>query len=100
MRIEMTTRGADIAVTVDAILDLVRERADEIDQSQRIPDDVLAALRGTGINRLLLPSALDGLQSPVLDVIDVVERISAVDGSTGWCAVIGSGSNLFARYLP
>jgi indole-3-acetate monooxygenase len=32
--------------------------------------------------------------------MDVIERIAAVDGSTAWCAVIGSGSNVFAGYIP
>jgi alkylation response protein AidB-like acyl-CoA dehydrogenase len=43
---------------------------------------------------------MEGLQAPAVEVMDVVERIAAVDGSTGWCAMIGAGSNLFAGYLP
>ena len=30
---------------------------------------------------------------------EVVERIAAVDGSTGWCAAIGAGTNIFAGYM-
>ena len=29
-----------------------------------------------------------------------MERIAAVDGSAGWCAAIGAGSNVFAGYMP
>jgi len=30
---------------------------------------------------------------------DAIERIASVDGSTGWCAAIGMGSNVFSGYL-
>ena len=59
----------------------------------------LAALRDTGINRLLLPAAIGGVEAPITDVMDVMERIAAVDGSAGWCAAIGAGSNVFAGYM-
>jgi hypothetical protein len=61
---------------------------------------VVAALHRTGINRVVLPAALGGDQAPVTELMDVVERIATVDGSTAWCAVIGAGSNVFAGYLP
>jgi alkylation response protein AidB-like acyl-CoA dehydrogenase len=94
---EMTT--ADIRRSVDAALGLIAERADEIERERRIADDVLAALRASGMNRLAVPAALGGLEAPVADVVEVVERIAAVDASTAWCAVIGGGSNLFAGYI-
>jgi alkylation response protein AidB-like acyl-CoA dehydrogenase len=85
---------------VDVALPVVAEHRDEAARTRRLPGAVVAVLRDTGINRLLLPAALGGLEAPVTDLMDVVERLSAVDGSTGWCAVIGTGSNLFSGYLP
>jgi len=85
---------------VDSILDLVHASADEIERSRRLPDAVVTALRNTGINRLLIPAALGGVEAPITDVMDVMERIAAVDGSAGWCAAIGAGSNVFAGYMP
>jgi alkylation response protein AidB-like acyl-CoA dehydrogenase len=87
-------------VSVEPVLGLIGERAQEAAERRRIPDDVVAALRQTGINRAVLPAALDGRQAPVLELMEATERIAAVDGSTGWNAVIGSGSNLFAGYMP
>src|SRR6266540_470657 len=40
------------------------------------------------------------MDAPVVDIIDIVEQVATADGSTAWCAVIGTGSNLFAGYLP
>jgi alkylation response protein AidB-like acyl-CoA dehydrogenase len=85
---------------VDRILDVIHAAAAEIERSRRLPDAVVTALRNTGINRLLIPAALGGVEAPITDVMDVMERIAAVDGSAGWCAAIGAGSNVFAGYMP
>ncbi|MEH2622264.1 alkylation response protein AidB-like acyl-CoA dehydrogenase [Bradyrhizobium sp. AZCC 1719] len=85
---------------VDGVLHLVHAAADEIERNRRLPDAVVAALRDTGINRLLIPAALGGMEAPITDAMDVMERIAAVDGSAGWCAAIGGGSNVFAGYVP
>ena len=90
----------DTKQSVDAILDLVRGSTEAIEESRCLPDAVVQALRAAGVNRLLIPEALGGMQASVLDVMDVIERLAAADGSTGWCAAIGAGSNLFAGYLP
>ena len=96
-KIESVTRTKR---AVDGVLDLVRAAADEIERSRRLPDAIVAALRDTGINRLLIPAALGGIEAPIVDVMDIMERIAAVDGSAGWCAAIGAGSNVFAGYMP
>jgi alkylation response protein AidB-like acyl-CoA dehydrogenase len=85
---------------VDGVLDLIHAAADEIERGRRLPDAVVAALRDTGINRLLIPAALGGMEAPITDVMDVMERIAAVDGSAGWCSAIGTGSNAFSGYMP
>jgi alkylation response protein AidB-like acyl-CoA dehydrogenase len=33
-------------------------------------------------------------------MVKSVEAVAMVDGSAGWCAAIGAGSNVFAGYLP
>jgi indole-3-acetate monooxygenase len=97
--------GSDMDVdgvkgAVADVLPIVRACAGDADRARRLPDEVVTALRRTGINRLLLPVELGGMDAPVVDIIDVVERLATADGSTAWCAVIGTGSNLFAGYLP
>jgi alkylation response protein AidB-like acyl-CoA dehydrogenase len=86
--------------TLNGLLDVVAGAVEEIERSRRLPDRVVSALRDAGIHRLAVPRELGGLETSVADAMDVFERIAAVDGSTGWCAVIGAGSNLFAGYLP
>jgi alkylation response protein AidB-like acyl-CoA dehydrogenase len=102
-RFTVDSMARDTAQTkraVDGILDLVHASADEIERSRRLPDTVVAALRSTGINRLVIPAALGGMEAPITDVMDIMERIAAADGSAGWCAAIGAGSNAFSGYMP
>ena len=82
------------------LLDTVRRSRDQMDHQRRLPDAFVDALRNSGVNRFYIPSALGGSEARVVDVMDVIERIAAVDGSAGWCAAIGAGSNVFAGYLP
>ena len=96
----MPLEVAEVKAGVEATLALVDEQAGAMERGRRLSDDVVAGLRRTGVNRLMLPAELGGLEAPFLDLLDVVERIAAVDGSTAWCTLIGFGSNVFAGYLP
>ncbi len=96
-----TTPDIDaVREAVELAIPNVRAHSATADRDRRLPAEIVAALRHSGINRLLLPDGLGGVDCGVADIIDVIERIATVDGSTAWCAVIGAGSNLFAGYLP
>jgi indole-3-acetate monooxygenase len=96
---QMARDTAATRQAVDGILDLVQASADEIERNRRLPDALATALRDTGINRLLIPKVLGGIEAQIIDVMDIMERIAAADGSTGWCAAIGAGGNVFAGYM-
>jgi alkylation response protein AidB-like acyl-CoA dehydrogenase len=89
-----------MAVTLGDVLDTVRAEDTEIERRRCLPESVVDALRRSGLHRALIPTALGGSEVPVADVVDAVAAIAAVDGSAGWCAAIGAGSNVFAGYLP
>src|SRR5829696_5841743 len=91
----MTT---DVLAAVDGIVDSIRDQADAIDAQRRLPDAIASAIRATGINRMLLPVELGGSED-VLTFLTAVERIAAADGSAGWCACIGAGSNIFGAFV-
>jgi indole-3-acetate monooxygenase len=85
--------------TIDEVVALVRERADDIESERRITDDVLAGFRALGLNRMMAPTELGGDAGEPRRAYEVVERIATADGSAGWCAGIGAGSNFFAGIL-
>ena len=96
---DMPRSVGDVRQAVDGMLGLVAKLSEEVEAERRLPEELVLALRRTGINRLALPVALGGFEASVVETIDVFERIAAIDGSTGWCAVIGGGSNVFAGYI-
>jgi len=92
--------GTTLIERVDAIADVVAGDVAVMEEQRRLTDAVVEAIRETGLNRALLPAALGGDDRHVVEVVEAIERIAAVDGSTGWCAAIAAGSNLFGGYLP
>jgi indole-3-acetate monooxygenase len=86
--------------SLNAVQDVVRAHADDIEDKRRLPDSVVEVLRESGFNRLAIPATLGGREAPVREMVKSVEAVAMVDGSAGWCAAIGAGSNVFAGYLP
>jgi alkylation response protein AidB-like acyl-CoA dehydrogenase len=92
--------GTTLLEQVDGLAEVITASVPKMEAERRLSDAVVAAIRATGLNRSWVPSALGGEDRHVVEVMEAVERIAAFDGSTGWCAAISSGSNLFAGYLP
>jgi len=86
--------------TIAAVQAVVRDHTDEIEQDRQLPEPVVEALRASGLHRLTIPAVLGGTEATVRQMVESVEAVAAVDGSAGWCAAIGAGSNLFAGYMP
>jgi alkylation response protein AidB-like acyl-CoA dehydrogenase len=81
------------------LLPKIKARRAEIEQARRIPDDLAASLRDTGIFALGVPRALGGEETPPADTARVVETIAEADGSTGWVSMIGISSGQAAGYM-
>ena len=94
-----TTELLDVELPVE-LLALIAERSASSDESGHQDPDVTAGLAATRINRLLLPTELGGLSAAPRRAVELVEQIASVDGSVGWTAAIGFGSNHFAGYVP
>ena len=78
----------------------LRARGAEIERARRLPADVVAALRQAGVFQLWMPRELGGLEAGPDAVLQVVETLSAADGSTGWCAATGLASNAVGAFVP
>ena len=90
-------------VDTERLADLVgevRARRGEIEELRRLPDDVAAKLRASGIFARSVPRAIGGTEEAPLETMLLIETLAAGDGSTGWCAMIGLGNNVAAGYMP
>ena len=79
----------------------IREAQDRIDEERELPEALADALKQAGVFRLLVPRSLGGSELAYPSYLDVIEEISAADGSAGWCvnqaAVFATRSAFMAR---
>ncbi|MGP0173446.1 acyl-CoA dehydrogenase family protein [Pseudomonas sp. NCHU5208] len=69
----------------------IRERArrEEFDQQRYISHDVIERFKELGVYRALVPTRFGGEQRSPMEFCEMVEDISAADGSAGWVASFG-----------
>jgi len=83
-----------------ALKPLIQAHAEFGDHNGHLHHDVVRALKDARLYALLLPAAYGGLELPLLELQQVFDEVAAADGSTGWCLMIGAGSNGFSAWLP
>ena len=84
---------------IGELLPRVRMRRDEIEAARCLPGDVASELRETGVFSLSVPRVLGGQEAHPAEILDVIETVSAADGSTGWCTMVGIANNVAAGYM-
>lgn len=92
-------QGANVLKDVEPLLPEIRARREEIERARRLPRDLADALGEKGLFSLEVPRAIGGTEATPEEVLRVIETISAADGSTGWCAMVGIVNNLSAGYM-
>jgi len=76
-----------------ALQAFVREEASRTESQGNLTAPVVQALLDAEMFYLMVPAALGGLEVDGRTYLEVVEAISAADGSTGWCVMIGAEVN-------
>jgi alkylation response protein AidB-like acyl-CoA dehydrogenase len=89
----------DPTVTFDDVLAELTERRAEFNEQRYVPQDFIARLKQIGLYRAATPGKFGGEPLPPAEFLDRIERISAVDGSTGWVASFGSAL-IYLAALP
>jgi alkylation response protein AidB-like acyl-CoA dehydrogenase len=83
-----------------ALMPLLRERADEIENARRLPKDLSDRFASLGFYRMCVPEVYGGLeQSPAL-TMETVELLARADGACGWCVFIAATSGTVLAMLP
>ncbi|MGP4103010.1 acyl-CoA dehydrogenase family protein [Nonomuraea sp. KM90] len=73
----------------DMLAELARRRG-EFGELRYVPKDFVDRLKRLGLYRAATPERFGGETMPPAEFLSKIERISAVDGSTGWVAGFGS----------
>jgi alkylation response protein AidB-like acyl-CoA dehydrogenase len=98
----MTTVQAgtrDLLDAARALEPIVRRHADEAEVNRRLSQPVVHAMASAGLFRMWVPQTLGGLEVAPLTFYQVVEEVSRLDGSTGWCLFIGGATVVMAAFL-
>jgi alkylation response protein AidB-like acyl-CoA dehydrogenase len=85
-----SAQSATDPLTLDEVLAELAERREEFRRLRYVPKDFVARLKQLGLYRSSTPQRFGGETMPPARFLRVIERISAVDGSTGWVASFGS----------
>src|SRR5712691_1689169 len=95
-----------VTISAPSLLDAARTLApqiralvDQIENERRLPLPLVKAMAAAGIFRMLIPRKLGGLEVDVITMVRVFEEVSRVDGSAGWCAMIGATRGVVSAYL-
>lgn len=91
--------AADILAAVKAITPELRSRSAEIEQARRLPSDVVALLRGTGVLRMGFAKEFGGPELNSMEQTEILEALAYADTSVGWCGMIGMDGGLYSTYL-
>src|SRR5262245_21746419 len=71
----------------------------KLETTRRVPLSLVQAINDAGLFRPYLPHALGGLELPPLAVFRMIEELSKVDGSVGWCTMIASSESFLSGWL-
>jgi indole-3-acetate monooxygenase len=83
----------DVVARALALQGLVRAEAPHTERHGNLTAPVVQALLNAELFYLMVPAALGGLEVDGRTYLEVVEALSAADGSTGWCVMIGAELN-------
>jgi 3-hydroxy-9,10-secoandrosta-1,3,5(10)-triene-9,17-dione monooxygenase len=82
--------GRPVLDAVGELLPVLRERAQEAEDTREVPADSIKSLEEAGFFKLLQPARFGGLEADPVTFYEAVRMIASACGSTGWVAsVIG-----------
>ena len=90
-----TDREEKLRVLMDAVesvRDVLEAGAQEAEENATLPQTSVDALYESGLFRLKLPHVLGGAEADVVTQLDVLEAVSRIEPSAGWCLMIGAAS--------
>lgn len=70
----------------------ISAHSERYERERTIGMDTAELMRSAGLFSVSLPAALGGLEAPPTAMVEVIEAISAADGSAGWTLMVGQGA--------
>ena len=98
---ERTEKRRVLMEAVEAVRATLEAGTQEAEETATLPLKSVEALYESGLLRLKLPHVLGGAEADPMTQLDVLEAVSRIDPSAGWCLMIGAASlGSLAAFLP
>ena len=81
-----------LLAAVKSVSETVAAAADEAEAIKTLPKATIDAVDDAGLLRLKLPEIFGGVEADPITQTEVIEALSYVDASAGWCLMIGASS--------
>ena len=90
-----------LLAAVEEVRPVLEAQAEEGEAIGTLPRASVDALHNAGLFAMKLPKELGGAEADPMTQLEVIEAVSRIDPSAGWCVMIGSGSIAQpAAFLP
>jgi indole-3-acetate monooxygenase len=83
-------KKAALLSAVERIRDVVLRHSLEAEAQATLPAPLVNALSSSGLWTLKLPAALGGAEADPVTQIEVIEALSSIEPSMGWCLMVGA----------
>ncbi len=77
----------------------IQAQAAQMEADRRLSAELARSLAELGIFRLMIPRRLGGLEMDLVPALHIFEELAQIDGSTGWCAMIGATGGTTSAFL-
>jgi len=91
---------ADVVARTQALVPVLRQRAEQADELRQMPAATVADLKAAGTSRLFQPARFGGCEAELRAGVDAVSAVGRGCGSTAWCMVQHVTHNLMLSQWP
>jgi indole-3-acetate monooxygenase len=91
--------ASEIFANARALSGYFREKSQEIDETRRLPAEVVERARAAGLFRIAMPKIWGGPEFSSIEQIEIIEELSRANSAVGWCVMIGCDSGIYSGYL-
>lgn len=91
--------GVTLLESARALRPLIEANADRAERDGRLPQSVVDGLIGDGLLRASIPQSLGGVEADAEMIVQAIEEVSKIDGSTGWCIMVATNAGMCSGYL-
>ncbi len=82
------------------IIPEIEARAEEIENTSKVPMDLLEKLEEAGAFRLCVPAMFGGEELAIGEVAKAIEEVATADASVAWHMMVAAGSQVITSRLP